>query len=375
MTMKAMKFVSLVFLASAAFAKPAEKAVPVADGFPDWRGVTEKNYVFGRRICAADLRHKLTVVIAFDAAQAAEHLALTKEIGRTYPLFVSDAWETENLRRDFIALYTFAGADGQKAVADTLSKKDKSLSGFSPAACVYADVTCAGLPAPTDLPFISVFGPDGGEPLLARKFDGEALKAFGAIKKQQLSKMPKWERFYGSVGAENAFPQLKKAVDAGKPLAPVLSVLHKACLSSDADKAGEAQILSDAVEQTRSDLVYQLYCEYKAKPHCALRDVNLLTCHWPEEKANPLLAQVFRALSNPEVKTYGAIYQKLSVWSDANFRCKSAGEAKKIVQELKKMKKTLGTLKESANVVTQNNASTLELTVDSLIESVPTKVK
>ena len=68
-------------------------------------------------------------------------------------------------------------------------------------------------------------------------------------------------------------------------------------------------------------------------------------------------------------------YLKTSVWSDENYRCKNAGEAKKIVQELQKMKKTLAALKESPNLITQNNAFTLAPTVDALIETIPSRVK
>lgn len=355
-------------LATAAYAKPSAKPVPVAAGYPDWRGVEEKNYVRGRHICAADLRQKVAVVVVIDAAKAADHLKQTMGAGRAFsPCTTDTQWETENIRRDFIALYTFAGASGMKGVQAAFAAKDETLKEFSGSASVYADVTCAGIPEPTELPFIYVFGPDGKEPLLAKRADTASLQEFSRILRPNMSKLPKWERFYGSVGEENSFPQLKKAVEAGKPLAPVLAALQKACSLPDAERAKEAQILADAVEQTRSDLIYQIVFESGTKPYCAQRDLNLLLRHWPGEKSNPVLAKAQKVLAGKDVSALSAIYLKTSVWSDENYRCKNAGEAKKIVQELKKMRKNLTKPKESQNIVVQNNALLLDMKIEELI--------
>lgn len=54
--------------------------------------------------------------------------------------------------------------------------------------------------------------------------------------------------------------------------------------------------------------------------------------------------------------------------------CKNAGEAKKIVAELNKMKKDLGKLKDSKVVVVQNGALLMDMKVDELIAQMPTKV-
>jgi len=367
-------------LSSAAFAKPAAKPIPVAAGYPDWQGVEEKNYVRGRHICAADLRQTVTAVVVIDAAKAAEQLELSKGVGRAFGSFCGTewdgpkAWEKDNIRHDYIALYTFAGASGKKSVLDAFSK-GTALKEFPGSVSIYADVTCAGLPAPTELPFLYVFGPDGKEPLFAKKVDTTSLKEFVKLLRPNMSKLPKWKRFYGIGSEENGFPQLKKAVDAGKPLAPILVQLQKAAQSSDATKAKEAQILADALEQTRSALVYQISAESSTIPYCAQSDLNLLLRHWPEEKSNPLLAKAFKILSGKDASALSAIYLKTQDWGAEGFAPKNAGEAKKIVQELQKMKKKLEVLKESPDLKTQSGACTLEQRVDNLIAVIPTKVK
>ena len=44
-------------------AGPVSKTDPVAEGFPDWLGISEKSYIAGREICPSDLRHKVTLVV------------------------------------------------------------------------------------------------------------------------------------------------------------------------------------------------------------------------------------------------------------------------------------------------------------------------
>jgi len=375
MNWKGMMFVVVALLSTALLAKPA-KPIPVAAGYPDWKGLEEKNYVRGRQICAADLRQKIAAVVVIDAAKAAEHLKLSMGVGRAFGLCdTGTQWETENIRRDFIALYTFSGATGKKAVLDALGGKNEALKEFSGSASIYADVTCEGIPAPTELPFLYVFGPDGKEPLLAKKVDAKSLAEYSKLLRPQMAKLPKWERFYGSVGEENSFPQLKKALDAGKPLAPLLPALQKACLSPDAAKAKEAQILCDAIDQARSDLICQICFEVGTKTYCAQRDLNLLLKCWPEAKSDPRLEKPQKILLGKDAAALSAIYLKTLTWNAEGFTPKNAGEAKKIGQELQKMKKTLTVLKESTNLTTQNNAFTLESAVDALIGTYPAKGK
>ena len=61
-------------------------------------------------------------------------------------------------------------------------------------------------------------------------------------------------------------------------------------------------------------------------------------------------------------------------WSSPDFTCKGASDAKKIVQELNKIKKTLEKLKESKNLIAQNGALMMDVKVDELIATIPFKV-
>ena len=68
------------------------------------------------------------------------------------------------------------------------------------------------------------------------------------------------------------------------------------------------------------------------------------------------------------------MFCKLMTWAGPDFTCKNAGEAKKIVAELNKMKKDLEKLQESKVIVVQNGALTMATQVDELIALIPTKV-
>ena len=59
---------------------------------------------------------------------------------------------------------------------------------------------------------------------------------------------------------------------------------------------------------------------------------------------------------------------------DPSFVCKSAADAKKIVAELNQAKKAIGKFKESKNIRVQNGALTIDMKLDELISSIPTKV-
>ena len=63
----------------------------------------------------------------------------------------------------------------------------------------------------------------------------------------------------------------------------------------------------------------------------------------------------------------GKMFLKYAEWASPEFACKNATEAKKIVQELKKMKKNLGKSRESQNITIQNNALLLDMKIDELI--------
>ena len=171
---------------------------------------------------------------------------------------------------------------------------------------------------------------------------------------------------------------LLKALEKGRsgkpaPLKAVEDALLKAVVSKDAEKAREAQVLFDALNQTRSDLVMRIRMEVGACPHRAAYDIQELLKYWPSERKGVEDAQA-KVKSCPEFGFLSKMFCKIMEWSSSDFTYKSARDAKKIVQERNKMKKSLEKLKESKNLIAQNGALTLDLKVDELIATIPTKV-
>ena len=70
----------------------------------------------------------------------------------------------------------------------------------------------------------------------------------------------------------------------------------------------------------------------------------------------------------------GKILEKIMLWEREDFVCKNAGEAKKIVVELKKLRKTLDALAKSSNAALQGEVMLSQGRVDNLVDVIPTKV-
>ena len=149
--------------------------------------------------------------------------------------------------------------------------------------------------------------------------------------------------------------------------------IKKGILSKDSDVAKEAQILFDAIEQTRSDLVYRISIETVVCPHRALYDLSLLSRYFPSGKKD-VSAYVEKLKANPDAAALGEILKDVLAWSDPEFKCKSKSEAKKIVTKLNAMKKNVEKLKGSKFLSVQNGAFMLSGEIDQLIENIPMKV-
>lgn len=379
-------------------AGPAVKLDPVAEGYPDWQGLTAKNYIAGREISPSDLRHKVTIVIEIEPNEKlVEQLALAFKLAAraSFSADFGANWEDLEMPRDLIAAFSVRG-DNAKVRAEiteilTAKKKiaDKETASWisrlgGPTGCpFYDDLTFTGAPDGTEKrPFVYVMGPTGKEPLFAGKLDAAGLKAANEAiakgKKEIAGWDPKWRQFYGNIAEPKFNVTLAKVLEKGKtakmaPLAPVSKALLTDVKSKDPERAKEAQILYDAIEQTRSDLVLRIQLEVGACPHRAYYDIETLIKYWPMEKKR-LEAAYAKLKANPEIEPMGKMFCKLAEWSKPDFTCKNAGEAKKIVQELNKMKKALEKPKESKNITVQNGALLLDMKVDELIPLIPTKV-
>jgi len=373
------------------WAAPAAKSDPVAEGYPVWQGTVAKNYISGRDLCASDLRHKVTIVVDFEPGDALQsQFVLAAELIQLTGLN-SHGWDWEAtpfLPRNAIVVLSNRGCGRDKdreAIKEAFKYKGEdtsistALTSVRGMACsIYDDITFAGAPDTAGKrPYVYVMGPKGTEPVFQGALDAKGVKDAKKAASAELAKLNqaenKWMSFYGNIPEPQYFPQVAKAIAKGKPLKPVGAVILKEVVSKDADKATEAQVLYDALEQTRSDIAFRIRMEAADCPHRAYYDLQQLLKYWPSEKKK-LDAVSVKLKSNPEAVKLAQLFCKMMAWEDPNFTCKNAGEAKKIVGELNKMKKDLEKLKESKVIVVQNGALLMESHVDSLIELIPTKV-
>ena len=387
-----MTMVMAFLMPVALLAGPAAKVDPVAEGYPDWQGISDKNYIMGRQVCPSDLRHKVTVVVDIEPGEKLQsQLILIGNLVEKTGLARAGSganWETLELPRDVIVVVSNCGGGKDKdreAIKEALKYKgeDQSISQSHSAVksmgcAMYDSITFTEAPASAGKrPFVYVMGPEGKEPLCQGELNDAMVKTVNAAiakgKKQIAGWEIKWRPFYGNVDEPKFFPALAKALEKGKPLAPVEKAILKDVVAKDPEKAKEAQILYDALNQTRSDLVMRIKMEVAACPHRAYYDILQLVKFWPAEKKR-LEAVYAKFKTIPEAEKMGKIFLKLKTWAEPEFTCKNAGEAKKIVAELNKMKKDLEKLKESKVIVVQNGALLMDIQVDELISVIPSKV-
>lgn len=386
------------FGALTALAGPAVKMDSVAPGFPVWEGVTDKNYVAGRQVEPSDLRHKVTILVEVEPGEKmiAQLLEASKLVARAsnVSLGFGANWEDAEMPRDVIAVLSVRGLTPKslEEVAELLAGKGKkldkdtasSLSKIKSGNCaVYRDLSYAGAPETEGKrPYVHVFGPTGAEPLCHGQLPATLKDANAAIAKgrKEISGWdPKWRPFYGYVADPPKFnTSIAKVLEKGKkarkaPMVPVMKALLTDIKSKDEEKAKEAQILYDALVQTRDDLILRIDLEASACPHRAYYDIQNLLKYWPMETKR-VEAAMARMKSNPEVDMMGKMFTQLMEWSDPAYTCKNESEAKKNIQALNKMKKALAGPKESKTISIQNGALLLDMKVDSLISEMPSKV-
>lgn len=390
---KKLTLIACVFGAFALSAAPAAKGDPVAEGYPDWQGAVDKNYICGRNLCASDLRHKITIVVDLEPNAALQNqFVLAYNLVQLSGLYgIGSEWDWEAkpiLPRDVIVVVSNRGGGKDKDVEEikaslkykgddeSIARAVASMKGIE--SSIYHDITFPGAPDTTGKrPYVYVMGIEGTTPIYQGALDdkgvGEAKKAVRAELAKLRKAEFKWMPFYGSIPEPQFNPQFAKTIAKGKPLKPLATALLKDVVSKDADRAKEAQILFDALNQTRSDMVFRIQAQSRGAPHRALCELQQLVKFWPSEKKR-LDVVVAKAKTIPGANKLAVMLGKIMGWEDPNFMCKNAGEAKKIVLELKKMKKDLEKMKESDVIVVQNGALLLDTHVDTLIELIPTRV-
>lgn len=383
-------FLILSMTIGCAAALPAHALTPVAEGFPDWKGVGTKPPAYGRELSPSDLRHKATVIVEFEGnAKLADQLApLAGIIGKTglVSMYGVSDWETRQLPRNLVVvlsnrsggkgrgaidgIVTYQGEDEAKKIAAAkLAHLVKSMG-----CSVYDNVTFTGAPDSTGKrPFIYVMGPTGKTPLFKGELKADNMKAIGSAVAQAMQATAGWKPFYGTVSDSKYHPQIEKALKEGKPLGPIEKTILKDVTSKDPETAKTAQILYDALNQTRSDLALKIMFESLSEPHCAAYDIQRLTKYWPSEKKR-IEEAANKIKEDQDLSTIAKTYCQLMEWADPNFTCKNASEANAIVMKLKMLKKKLEKMKKSTDTKVQTGLLLMEPKIDELISTMPNRL-
>lgn len=355
----------------------------VTAGYADWQGLTPQNHVFGREVVPADLRHKTVVVIDVDATSV--------ETARTQMLACgwfctwgcqvesSDAeWlVAETMRRDVITLAVLHGGKNakdvfQKAIDTKVESERARLQGWlTPALAVYRDATFDGAPTSEGKrPFVYILGHASNEVLASMPAEEKSypLTRTTVAKDQQslAASLGKWKRFYGfGENPPRLAPKLPKLILEGKPLAGVQAEVAKLLSSPDAATAKEAQQLADALEQTRSELLYRIRVEARWWPFRALYDADELARYWPKDKKS--VADAVKAASAvPNAPDLASIMAIVNPLRDPAYREANPAAVKKARAQAAKLKVRLEQLKKSTDSRIQNGAFTCASQLESL---------
>lgn len=356
----------LGFVAGALFAAPSAKSaatVPVARGFPVWQGVTDENYVAGRRLCPSDLRDKVVVVVEFEAKDAEKQLKAALGLATRLRVDGIASYYDFKMPTDLIVVCSNRGAQDNEKIMAAIKRNDAAAGIKVCGTPVYNGIVLQDGPdAGGKYPFFYILGYKGGEPLLKGEVNPKSVAEAGKVIKEATKDLPEWNPFVGRSADTKTGAKVLKAVASGKPLVPLYKALLALVKSNDATVAGEAQMAYDALERTRSDLCHVINGESTKSPACAYRDYEQVMKYWPSEKTR--LADALKKMSAfKEGATLGRYCSLLTKASSGEL---SAAEKKKLSGELKKMKADLERMKEASNVRVQDDAHTLSRLLESV---------
>ena len=373
-------------LAAAACAAPS-KVDPVAEGFPSWEGVSERNHITGRMITPSDLRQRVVVVVNLkdDENLQKNLLDLISALHGLDDTPTEAQWDTmPTMPRKCVILVSFHGQT--KSVAEDLKtaltpdkdmkKEDSQKLSFwsayiSPA--FYRDVTLAGAEPITEFPYVYVMDGKSAEPVYKSAYKPAENAKIRAAATKAKSALPPWREFTG-VEEVVFFKDIEKKIAAQKPLKPCILALKSSLGDKNPEKAREAQIMYDALNQYCSDLKLRIIREFRASPARAFADAQKLFRYFPQEKK--AIAQVDTYLkSNKSAVTLGKMYEKYLEWSQPDFTFKNASDAKKAVQLVNSWKKPLEKMsQDTSNMALQGEASLILAQIDTIAEVLMTKV-
>jgi len=357
-------------------------ALPVADGFPVWEGVTEGGHIYGRTIVPSDLRQRVTVVVEYESEKIQEHLESAIWYTTLAPTFRAPAaWEGYEPENKVIVVFSNRGASQPDSVrklvendkAEVRSRYDKYRSFAVP---FYEGLKFQNTPnGAGSRPFIYVLGPEGMEVLasgcaLDEKVKKEVIKAVAKAR----NALPGRKGLAG-VSESKYFPEVFKAIAADRPLGVVQRQLLASVADANAAKAREAQLIYDLLEQSRGFIEYRLEAEQKKSPIRAAYDRDLLKRYWPEALArHPVKAKP--SPNDADLQVLCEAYVALCRYREKDSSAQPAsalGRLKGLEKKVSKIAQRLSNTKNADHgiVLLQNCAMTVERDMDEVLAKVP----
>lgn len=383
-----LKMVSVVAALAAFGAEAAkvEKGTDVsAEGYPSWPGVNDEAHLAGRRLTPSDLRQRYVIIAEMDDTDLAKQMVgpfwtaeIASDVPRLREATFSGGWERCRFERDVLVVLSIFGSRPKKAIAEDLAKGVEGKGAvcdnplWTPA---YRNLKFAGSPDGTGKrPFMYLL--DGTNVLYAESFvnnktnpEIRKLATAGVEKKKADGK--KWKPFFGYVSEPNFYPkyarQLRTAWEKSRGVDTILKDLKRGISAPDAEKREEALMLYDALNQELTSCLFMAefgmsFC----KPRSAYEYLKMKRL-WPGE-AKRFAGIAAEMKKTPDLGKLAKFMERTEQLRDTiDEQKKNRSTAKKLVAELKAVKKFLEPMKESKDTAIQGCAMLVDSECDDLI--------
>lgn len=232
----------------------------------EWKGLEEANWIFGRKMTAADLRRKVVFVVDWDvnSASAAEDILFVQKnvIGQKnsgHPVEIVASCRSS------------ATMDEMKAAAPKF---------FSAKCAVYQGAEFSDAPGNAKLPFYYVV-----DPTRTVRYAGNDKNDAVVAMVEVLTDLPVVGQILSGVPLKK-FKSLQKTLVMGKKAeGAALASVRTALKSKKPAEVEEAQAVLDAVEKAKKNLQDEIKeCLEVGDKGTALRDIRWFCQSWPSEK-------------------------------------------------------------------------------------------
>ena len=345
--------------------------VPVADGFPHWKGFETLLPGSARRLTPSDLRGRFVIVVCLKNGDnlLSQFVTTMKLQNYAFNADHTAVYDFARPRSDTIVVFNISDADASFAESlrkDVVVKNALKRMAFT----FYRNVTFEDAPDPQGAyPFVYVVPPEGSKTIFADKAGPDICVKISKLLRKERSSQKQWHDYYGFVDEVKHVKGYDAAIAGGTSLVKIEAELKKGIVSKDIEIARESQMLYDAIEQRKGDLEFYISKEGEASPAAAIDDYDELTTRFPSMKGDARLKSlVSRASSGKDIPAVMKIYPAFRAASDVNRRSMTAAEAKKLLAVIKKAKPQLQHLAESKNINVQNVATSMQRMSDELIE-------